>query len=110
VLPAAPAVPPEITAGSGTVGVRIPGSEVARALAAAAGGALVATSANPAGAPPPASAADLAPALRARIDAVLDAGPAPGGLPSTVVAVGDGPPRLVRAGAVPWEAILDALA
>ena len=31
---------------------------------------------------------------------ILDAGPCPGGLPSTVVEMRQGPPRLVRAGAV----------
>jgi len=109
VVPAAPAVPPEITAGSGTVGIRIPGSPVARALAAAAGGALVSTSANAAGEPPPVSPAALSAGLLARIDGVLDAGPAPGGLPSTVVALGEGPPALLRAGAVPWDEVLRAL-
>jgi len=110
VVPAAAAVPPEITAGSGTVGIRIPGSDVARALAAAAGGALVSTSANLSGEPPPAAPQDLSPALLARIDGVLDAGPAPGGLPSTVVAVGQAAPALLRAGAIPWDEVLRALA
>lgn len=109
VLRAAPAVPEEVTGGTGAVGVRIPGSEVARALAAAAGGALVSTSANLSGAPPPVSPADIAPEILARIDGVLDGGPAPGGLPSTVVDPREGGPRLVRAGAVPWVTIRDSL-
>lgn len=108
VVPAAPALPTAITAGTGTVGVRIPGSAGARALAAAAGGALVSTSANLAGGPPPVRADDLAPELLRRIDGVLDTGPAPGGLPSTVVEVGAGGPRLLRPGAVAWEAVLAA--
>jgi L-threonylcarbamoyladenylate synthase len=52
---------------------------------------------------------DLDPELVSRVDAVLDGGPTPGGEPSTVVALGDGPPRLIREGAVPWvdvEAVL----
>ena len=109
VLPAAPNLPEVLSAGTGTVGVRIPGSPIARALAAAAGGALISTSANLSGGPPPASPEELAPEILARIDGVLDAGPAPGGLPSTVVRPGDGGPVLLRAGAVPWEAILQAL-
>ncbi len=109
VLRAAPAVPEGVTGGTGAVGVRIPGSEVARALAAAAGGALVSTSANLSGAAPPVSPADIAPEILARIDGVLDGGPAPGGLPSTVVDPREGGPRLIRAGAVPWEAIRDSL-
>lgn len=112
VVPAAPEVPEEITAGSGTVGVRIPGSAVARALAAAAGGALVSTSANLSGEPPPDTANALAPALLARIDGVLDAGRTPGGLPSTLVAVGEGEGdvRLLREGVVPWAEVLRVLA
>ncbi len=109
VLPARPGLPPEITAGTGTVGIRISGSEIARALSLGAGGALVSTSANPSGGPPPVRAADLEAALRARLDAVLDAGPAPGGQPSTVVALEGGTPRLLRAGAVPYGRILAAL-
>jgi L-threonylcarbamoyladenylate synthase len=109
VLPARPGLPAPIAAGTGTVGVRVPGSEIARALARAAGGALVATSANPSGEPPVARAEDLSAALRARIDGVLDAGPTPGGLPSTVVAVEGESVRLVRDGAVPFREVMAAL-
>lgn len=109
VLPARPGLPAAITAGSGTVGVRVPGSEVARALARMAGGALVSTSANPSGGPPPDRVEALDAALRAQVDHVLDAGPAPGGLPSTVVAVAGEALRLVRAGAVSMEQVTAAL-
>jgi L-threonylcarbamoyladenylate synthase len=109
VLPAAAAVAAEITMGGDTVGVRVPGSEVARALARAAGGAIVSTSANLAGEPPPAEPGALSPLLLRRIDQLLDAGRTPGGAPSTVVAPAPGGPKLVRAGAIPWEAVLEAL-
>jgi L-threonylcarbamoyladenylate synthase len=109
VLPARGGLPREITAGTGTVGVRVSGSEIARALALAAGSALVSTSANPADGPPPASPADIDAALRARLDAVLDAGPVPGGSPSTVVALDGRGARLVREGAVPFRDVLAAL-
>ncbi len=108
VVTAQPGLPEAITAGTGTVGVRVPGSDVARALALAAGGAIVSTSANPSGAPPPACADEIAPDLRDRIDLVLDAGPAPGGLPSTIVAVDEGDLRLLRAGALPFEDVVSA--
>lgn len=100
VLPARAGLPPEITAGTGTVGIRIPGSDVARALARAAGGPLVSTSANPAGGPPPARVEELAPALRGAVDHVLDGGETPGGLPSTVVEVQGEALRLIRPGAL----------
>jgi len=94
-----------ITGGAGTVGIRVSSGQVSAALARAAGGALVATSANLSGAPPVAQAAALDPALVARLDLVLDGGTAPGGLPSTVVAVTGGALSLLRAGAVPFEAL-----
>jgi L-threonylcarbamoyladenylate synthase len=109
VVPAQPSLSPLITQGDSTVALRIPGAAVARALAAAAGGAIVSTSANLSGEPPPWRPDDLSPALLARIDGVLDGGPAPGGLPSTIVAIVAGSARLVRAGAVPWEDVAAAL-
>ncbi len=89
-----------MTAGSGTVGIRIPGGAVARLLAALAGFPLVSTSANPSGGPPPSRVEDLDPALVAQVDHVLDGGPTPGGLPSTVAALDGGAVRVLRAGPV----------
>ncbi len=109
VLPARGRLPGPICAGTGTVAVRVPGSEIARALARAAGGPLVSTSANLSGAPAPERAEAIAPALRAVLDAVLDAGPAPGGLASTVVAIDGCALRLLRAGPVPIEDVERAL-
>jgi L-threonylcarbamoyladenylate synthase len=109
VVPARSGLPPEVTGGTGTVGIRIPGSEVARALARAAGGAIVSTSANVTGGPPPARAEDLAPALCARLDAILDGGPTPGGRPSTVIRVDGTQVKLIREGAVPFSEIQAAV-
>ncbi|HET9555483.1 MAG TPA: L-threonylcarbamoyladenylate synthase [Anaeromyxobacteraceae bacterium] len=105
VVPARPGLHPAITGGGATVGIRVTSGAVAARLALEAGGPLVATSANLSGEPPPASPAALAPALVARLDLVLDAGAAPGGLPSTVVAVEGDRLRLLRDGAVPFEAV-----
>lgn len=108
VAAAEPGLPAPVTMG-GAVGVRVPGSGLARELCRRAGGPVIATSANPSGGPPPASVEQLDPELLARIDLVLDGGRTPGGLPSTVVQVGVDGPRLLRAGAVPWEAVEAAL-
>jgi L-threonylcarbamoyladenylate synthase len=108
VAAAAPGLPSGLASG-GTVGVRVPGGALARELSRLAGGPVVSTSANPSGGPPPASVDALAPDLLARVDLVLDGGPVPGGLPSTVVQVGRGGPRLLRAGAVPWAEVQAAL-
>ena len=105
VLPARPGLAPAIIGGGGTVGVRVTSGEVAAALAAAAGGALVATSANLSGQPPPTSIDQLDGALRGRLDAVLDGGATPGGSPSTVVEVDGDRLRLLRAGVVPLAAV-----
>jgi L-threonylcarbamoyladenylate synthase len=105
VLPALPGLPEPITCGTGTVGIRVPGSEVARALCRAAGAPIVSTSANPSGGPPPASAAALDAALVARIDGVLDAGATPGGRPSTVVRIDGERLTLLRDGAIPFDAV-----
>jgi len=43
------------------------------------------------------------------VDLVLDAGPCPGGLPSTIVDVTAAPPRLVRAGAVPLARLTEVV-
>lgn len=93
----------------GAVGVRVPGLALARELARLAGGPLVSTSANPAGGVSPSSSAGLAPALLERIDLVLDGGPTPGGLPSTVVEVRSSGASLIREGAVPWSEIETSL-
>ena len=109
VLPAAAGIAPEITAGTGTVAIRVPGSDVARRLARLAGGAIVSTSANVSGEPPPVAAYDLSPVLLGRIDGVLDAGPAPGGLASTIVVLEDGAPRVLREGPISLARIAAAL-
>jgi L-threonylcarbamoyladenylate synthase len=107
VLPASMGLPAEVAAG-GTVGVRVPGSPLARQLCRLAGGPITSTSANLSGTPPVTRPADLAAEILANVDAVLDGGETPGGLPSTVVAVEAEVPRLLRAGAVPWAAVLAA--
>ena len=93
----------------GTVGVRVPGHAAARALASAFGGSITATSANLSGRPAAVTADEAAAALGDRIDALLDAGPAPGGAPSTIVEVTGEGPVLRRAGAVAWDRVLKSL-
>ncbi len=105
VLPAAAPLDGAVTGDGGTVGIRIPGHALARALARGAGGAIVSTSANLAGAPPVTRPEELAPELLARIDGVVDGGETPGGLPSTVVSVEGGEASLLREGAVPWQEV-----
>jgi L-threonylcarbamoyladenylate synthase len=93
-------VPADVTAGTGTVGVRVPAHAVARALVRALGEPVTAPSANRTGSAPPVTAADVLAQLDGAIDLVIDAGPTPGGAPSTVLDVTVAPPRIIRQGAV----------
>jgi L-threonylcarbamoyladenylate synthase len=98
----------EALAGGRTVGVRVPDHLVAVALAREAGFCITATSANRSGAAAASTPAAVIDAL-ADVDAVLDAGPARGGAPSTIVDAAEGDVTLVRAGVVPWERVLESL-
>ena len=100
VLRAGPRVPREVTAGTGTVGLRVPAHAVARALVQALGEPVTAPSANPTGAPPPVTAADVLQGLGSAGELILDAGATLGGAPSTVLDVTQEPPRVIRQGAV----------
>ena len=99
VLPARRDVPAEVTAGSGTIGVRLSAHPVARALVSALGGPITAPSANPTDQLPPTTAAGVV-AYFGDAALVLDGGVTPGGAPSTVLDVTVEPPRLIRAGAI----------
>jgi L-threonylcarbamoyladenylate synthase len=100
VLRARPHVPAEVTAGSGTVGVRLSAHPLARALVRALGQPVTAPSANPADGAAPTTVTEVMAYFRSRVDLVLDDGPTVGGAPSTVVDVTVEPPRVLRAGAV----------
>ena len=92
-----------------TVGFRMPDHPVALAPLRAASVPVVAPSANLSGNPPPRSAEEVLRDLADKIDLVVDAGPTPLGVESTVVDLVSSPPRLLRAGALAQE-ITEALA
>jgi L-threonylcarbamoyladenylate synthase len=94
---------PAVTAGLGTVALRVPAHPVAQAVLRAAGRPLAAPSANPSGRISPVTAAHVLAGLGGRIAAVLDAGPCAVGVESTILALD--PPSLLRAGGVPAEAL-----
>jgi L-threonylcarbamoyladenylate synthase len=101
-------LPPELTAGAATIGVRLPDHDSPRALARALG-PLPVTSANLSGRPDARDAAEVLAQLGDRIDLVLDGGPARGGTPSTVVDCSSEFPRILRVGAVATAELVDAL-
>jgi L-threonylcarbamoyladenylate synthase len=91
----------------GTLGVRVPAHLVAQSLSATFGACITATSANLTGRPPAVTADEVAATLGGLVDFLADAGPAPGGAPSTIVEVVEGRPLLHRAGAVAWDRVLE---
>jgi L-threonylcarbamoyladenylate synthase len=94
------AAPVLLTAGTGTVGVRLPDDADARAIVRACGGLLTATSANPAGEPPARTAVEAARYFEEAPGLVIDGGGARSELPSTVIDVTGERPRLIREGVV----------
>jgi len=109
VIPSAPEVDEGIRQGTGTIAIRVPAHPVARTLAQLLGFPIAATSANISGEPPALVATEVAALLGDRIDLIVDSGRTPGGPPSTIVDVAGGEVRLIRAGAVPWERVLEFL-
>lgn len=102
-------LPPVLTGGAPTIGLRVPDHAAPRALAAAVG-PLPTTSANRSGQPDARSAADVVASLGDAVDLILDGGLSAAGRPSTVVDLTGAAPRVVRAGAVPTERIREVLA
>jgi L-threonylcarbamoyladenylate synthase len=103
---AKPGLAPTTIGPDGLVGVRVPNHDVALALTRACGHAVTATSANRSGQPATADPDEVAAALP-DLDLLIDAGKAPGGPPSTLVDLSGDAPRLVRAGAIPWDRVLE---
>jgi len=103
VLKATTGVPDAITAGTGTIGVRLSSHPVALGLVRALGEPVTAPSANRSDAAPPTTASEVLAGLGTAVDLVdliLDGGPTPGGAPSTVLDVTTDPPRVIRQGAL----------
>jgi L-threonylcarbamoyladenylate synthase len=93
------------TSGLSTIAVRIPAHPVARALLEAVLLPLAAPSANPSGRMSPTTAAHVAADLGEAVDLVLDGGPCPLGVESTVLDLSLGAPRLLRPGGLDRAAL-----
>jgi L-threonylcarbamoyladenylate synthase len=106
VVPAAPGISSRVTGPGGTIAIRVPAHAVARALAAQFGFCISSSSANRSGGPAAVTAADAA--LRG-VDLLLDGGVCVGGPPSTIVELSANGARLIRAGAIAWERVLESL-
>jgi L-threonylcarbamoyladenylate synthase len=100
VLPKGPGIPDLVTAGLPTIALRVPAHPVALALLREAGLPLAAPSANRSGEVSPTTAAHVARSLGGRVPLILDAGPTPVGIESTVVDLSGTAPVLLRPGMI----------
>lgn len=109
VLHRSPNVPDVVSGGGGTIAVRVPDHPVPLHLIEYAGGPIVGTSANRAGASDAASPEQVEEQLGPWLDYVIDAGTTPQGEPSTIVDMTTPKPQVLREGAVSSEDIFEAL-
>jgi L-threonylcarbamoyladenylate synthase len=93
------------SAGLASIAIRVPRHEVALRLLAAAGVPVVAPSANPSGKISPTTAQHVRSGLGDKVAVILDAGPCPVGLESTIVDCRGDAPGLLRPGGLPREQI-----
>jgi L-threonylcarbamoyladenylate synthase len=106
VLECGAAVPEAVTAGTGTVALRVPALRLARELCGRAG-PLISTSANRSGAPAPLTCPDAVAQVGGAARLALDGGPGRP-VPSTIVALRGGEARLIREGAIPWSEVRES--
>ncbi|QDU89819.1 Threonylcarbamoyl-AMP synthase [Pirellulimonas nuda] len=100
VLPKHADVPGVVTGGGPTVAVRAPAHPAAQALLRAAGLPIAAPSANRSNGLSPTQAEHVRRGLEGRIEMILDGGPTPGGIESTIIDLTSDPPRLLRPGLI----------
>jgi L-threonylcarbamoyladenylate synthase len=109
ILRKGPRVAAAVTSGADTVGLRVPAHPLAQALLRAFGGGVAAPSANRFGAVSPTTADHVVADLGGDVAYVLDGGPCPVGVESTIVDLSRGRPVLLRPGGLP-RAVIEAIA
>ena len=109
VLPAAAGLPEFLLGPGRTIAVRIPPLSWLRALVKEIGQPLTATSANLSGEKELADPAEVIALFRDKVEIVVDGGPSPGGVPSTIVDLTSPEPRVLRIGTIPEIRILAVL-
>lgn len=101
ILKKGPQVPDAVTAGKETVAVRVVDHPLCQLLLQAFGGPLAASSANRSGKPSPVTAAEVWSQLGQEVELILDGGPCPLGMDSTIIDLTGPQPRILREGAIP---------
>lgn len=106
IFKAAPQLPGALTAGTGTVGVRLSGSPHARRLSVTLSSPITSTSANPSGLKPPVTAAEVAAYFGDSVGLIIDGGTLAGKKGSTIVDATSDLLKVVREGEIPSEEVL----
>ena len=109
ILPRKKLVPLRTTGGLETVGVRCPDHPVTLAVIREADVPIAAPSGNTSGRPSPTCASDMREDMDGKIDAIFDGGPCRVGVESTIIDLTCQPPRLLRPGGLPLEALQEVL-
>jgi L-threonylcarbamoyladenylate synthase len=102
-------VPDAVTGGQDTVGLRSPDHPLTLSLLRAFGGGLAAPSANRFGRISPTSASHVRDEFGENAPPILDGGPCPVGIESTIVDLSQSPPRILREGHIRREQLLPFL-
>lgn len=108
VLPARTELSPLLTGGTGTVGIRLSPHPLATALLHAFAAPLTATSANRSGQDPAVTAGEVRAAFGGEVGLVLDGGPTPGRMGSTLVGVNGSRVTCIREGRIGFADVLQA--
>jgi L-threonylcarbamoyladenylate synthase len=98
-----------VTHGKKTLGLRVPGCKISRKLAELSAGVIVSTSANRSGVNPPLSAKEAINQIGEDVDVIVDGGPSPGKLPSTILDLSGSEMWIVRSGPITKNLIMEAL-
>ena len=109
ILPRRDIVPLRTTGGLETVGVRCPNHPMTLAIIREAGIPVAAPSGNTSGRPSPTTAQHMLEDMDGKIDGIVDGGPCSVGVESTIIDLTVTPPRLLRPGGLPLEALEEVL-
>ena len=105
IVPASDRLPREVGGGRDTVAVRVSGLALPRRLARELGRVITGVSANLHGRPPCRTASEVARLFPDQLEMILDGGPSPGGLSSTILDLTGARPRVVREGLLPTSSL-----
>ncbi len=109
IVQAASRLPLKVTANTGNIAIRVPQANIPLSIIRAAGVPITATSANLSGAAECTTATAVRDQLAERISIIVDGGPSPRHVASTIVDLSDGTWRVLRQGAIPRDQIAQTL-